>query len=273
MEKIDIDVFLKTNKKILDNPLWIYEKSEVTSKLSEKTNYNYKVNVKTAPKLFRMEDIYSTLWVSSGTFFLSSIFLIGFDALFHWAEKDVAKRTLSIYLIYSAIFSKSSDFPKIIDNIAFDISAKYFLRYKNKAEKKFSPNIGTMIFDSIKLINQNDWSFRNMVEKGSERIDKQKEEYIINRINLMTIAYITNCYYLFDLSESEWKQLLKKYTFKYYWNLLDCNSDNSHDFDLSIREIDNEYDCKKKFRQAFHDKYTQIFESREIMKYIEDENE
>ena len=97
-----------------------------------------------------------------------------------------------------------------------------------------------------------------MLDKGAERIDQRREEYILKIINLMTITYVVNCYYLFDLSDTYCNELLSKYSFNKYEDLLRCRSANLDQINLSIYDMDNKYDSRSKFLKYFDDKYSQI---------------
>lgn len=257
---IDIESFIHDNMEILKDPFWIYKKAKISSELVDSTCYKSKMNIKpTFPKRYNAGDSLSTLWVSGGTFILSSVFQISLDMLFQWTEKYIVKNNLSIYLLHSTFYINHGNLEKDIYNTAFDITARSFLKYKDKAEKKYSSlSLAGALSDSISLFKNGNLSFSNMLDKGAERIDRRKEEYILKLINLMTVTYIVNAYYLFDLSDSYCNELLSKYSFNEYEDLLRCRSDNSDQINLSIYNIDNEYDSRSKFHKYFNDKYSHM---------------
>lgn len=270
MADFELEKFTDDYKEFLENPLWVFDRNYIESKL---TNYKYEAKIRNTPKFFRMENLLSTLWVTGGTYLLTMPLMIGYDLLIQFADKYVSKKLLYMYIIYTyAIVYNETHIDEYIDEIAYDISVKYYLRFKKQAEKRYAtPSILEDVKNSVKLIANKNWSFSRMTEESYKKVHIDREAFILSHINLLTIAYISNCYYMFGLDEKKYKTMLGKYTFSDFDMLNNLHINHGSMKDITVYSIDNDYDNKSKFRKYFHNKYSQIFTNSDTLEFIEDE--
>ena len=258
MNDAEFQKFLNGHQAQLDNPFWVFDKNLINEQIAELTNDKSSLVKKSLlPKaIFLQGDFLSSLYASGATTIVSSLISMGVNALLDSIEKDRAKRIVKIYLIYAAVEINGKNDYEIVDRTAWDIAAQSFQRYSTIGDKKFKFGLFDVVKNSVKLLVDDDLSFHSLSRGLEYEVYEKTTDYIMQKVNLVTLGFILNSYYMFDISKQGLSELIEKYSHEYVSDLekVECPNPDWH------QSIGESYDHNRGgFMRYFEKKYGKYF--------------